>query len=107
MGANLKVKTTEISFARVQNHDLKATLRKLTKVSDEAIEVLVSLLGSTDERIRMTAADKLLGFQVDISDRIEKDAFQRLLARARLGNLGGSSDPEDNTPLVDFDNITD
>lgn len=104
MGVQLKEQP--ISFVRRQNHELSKLLRNLTKESEAAVQVLVALLESKDEKTRMNAASKLLDMQKDISEAINKDEITRLLAELKL-NGGGVRNliPEDDTPLVDFTTV--
>jgi hypothetical protein len=93
----------------VSSLDLKPVLKRLSAQSKAAIDVLVKLLESKDERTRMSAATKLLDFQVQIAKEINADQMQRLIAQVKLGSdAGGKSPllvPEDKRPLVDFTTI--
>ena len=90
--------------------DLTKLSKKLAKVSDEAIETLVALLQSKDERTRMTVAIKLLEIDIDVKKAISQDQMQRLIAEIKL-NRGGNTkqipvNPADDTrPLVDFSTV--
>lgn len=88
--------------------DLKSLLRRIDRQSRHAVEALVKLLDSKDEKIRLTAATKLLEFQVSIAKEINTDQLQRMIAEIR-NNPGASNKlvPNDqkNRPLVDFTTI--
>jgi len=94
------------------NIDLKKLHKELSKVSKEAIDVLLACLKSQDERLRMSAATKLLEFQVTVSKEINTDQMQRLIAeiklnhgpKGRLTPLDGEEE-EKPRPIVDFSNI--
>jgi GTPase Era involved in 16S rRNA processing len=64
--------------------DLKKLLRAVSKESAKAIDVLVKLLESKDEKTRLTAATKLLEFQVTVADKISQDQMQRLIAQGKV-----------------------
>lgn len=98
MGAQLKV--VERGFARRQKHDMAATLRKLTKESDGAVETLVALMASEDEKIRLGAASKIIDLQRQIANDINTDDLQRLIANVKFG--GPKELEVDDGPEVDF-----
>ncbi len=91
--------------------DLKKLLRAVSKESAKAIDVLVKLMGSNDEKIRLTAASKLLEFQVTVADKISQDQMSRLIAQVKLhGPSQGTLVPlpgqkDDKRPLVDFTTV--
>lgn len=87
--------------------DLKRLLRAVSRESAKAIDVLVKLLESKDEKTRLTAATKLLEFQVQVADKISTDQMQRLIAQVKLqgvtqGKLVPVDGQQPNRPLVDF-----
>ena len=75
----------ETDFIKRNPHNLTKLLRSLTKESESAIETLVELLKSEDERIRLMAAKELIAMQVAVSSEIDRDQIQRLIANARMG----------------------
>jgi HEAT repeat protein len=89
---------------------LQKLSKELSKASKEAIEILLSLLTSKDERIRMQAAIKLLEFEIDVKKAISQDQMQRLIAEIKLNR-----DPQTTKipleadgkkrPIVDFSTI--
>lgn len=91
---------------------LKKLDRELSKASKEAIDVLVSLLSSTDERVRMTAATKLIEYDIDVKKAISQDQMQRLIAEIKL-NSGATTKQltaegeqgQKKRPVVDFSTI--
>lgn len=90
--------------------DLKRLLKNVASHSKPAIEALVACLASKDEKIRLTAASKLLEFQVQIAKEINADQMQRLIAEVKLSGRAGSKTttdlvPEDRRPIVDFTTI--
>ena len=92
------------SFIRVKDHDLAATGKKLSKLSDKAIEVMAQGLESEDEKIRLECARSLIKLNIDISKIINEDAMNRLISEFRfVGN--NDNNPKNVTPLVDFSNI--
>jgi len=96
------------------NIQLKDLLKKVSRETKKAIEVLVSAMDSADERIRLQAATKLLEFQVTIAKEINADQMQRLIAEIKLNRQPASKlipvAPEDEEakkkrPIVDFSTI--
>lgn len=92
--------------------DLKKLLKALTKPSAKAIETLVKLLESKDERTQLTAAKALIEMQVQVADKISADQMQRLIAQVKLKQPSGTLVPlgteggtQKQRPLVDFGNI--
>lgn len=90
--------------------DLKRVAKELTKASSTAVEVLLKLLESKDERVRMQAATKLLEFQITVAKEISHDQMQRLIAEIKLN--GGSTkkliaaqEGGKKRPVVDFQTI--
>ena len=92
------------SFIRVKDHDLAATGKKLSKLSDKAIEVMAQGLESEDEKTRLECARSLIKLNIDISKIINEDAMNRLIAEFRV-NQNNLPQPKDVTPLVDFSKI--
>jgi HEAT repeat protein len=87
--------------------DLKKLSKDLSKASKEAVEVLLKLLESKDERVRMTAATKLLEFDIDVKKIVSQDQMQRLIAELKLNRAAnvktiGVDEDEKQRPLVDF-----
>lgn len=90
--------------------DLKRLARDITRHSSAAVDALVALLGSKDEKIRLSAATKLVEFQVQIAKEISADQMQRLIAEIKLvrapkQKLVEADSPGQNRPLVDFGTI--
>jgi hypothetical protein len=89
--------------------------KELSKVSKEAIDVLVTLLASSDEKVRMQAASKLLEFDIDVKKAMSNDQMQRMIAEIKLNRqpqtklVPLSQDEEEeqrkNRPVVDFTTI--
>jgi hypothetical protein len=91
-----------------KTHELARLVRDLKKISKRAIEVLEKGLDSQDERVRMLAAEKLLKFYTDSAKDVNEDELKRLLLEVKLrGTAGaGSTVEDDDTPALDFDNIS-
>jgi HEAT repeat protein len=91
--------------------DLKKLAREIVKASSAAVDVLVKLLESTDERVRLQAATKLVEFQVQVAKEISADQMQRLIAEIKLvrapqQKLVDANNPsKPNRPMVDFSTI--
>lgn len=94
---------------------LKKLSKELTKATKEAIDILIKLLESSDEKVRLQAASKLLEFDIDVKKAISQDQMQRLIAEIKL-NKGPSAkliplvDPDTEgkqklKPLVDFSSL--
>lgn len=88
-------------------HELKKLLSGLKRISEEALAVLVAGLHSEDEKLRLQAAQQILKFQVDVAKEINQDSINRLILQVKTeGLIGqGSTVPEDNTPVLNFDEI--
>lgn len=95
--------------------DLKRLARDIGRNSSKAVDVLVTLLGSTDEKVRLEAAKKLIEFQVAVAKEISADQMQRLIAEIKLvrqpkqklipAGEGGDDGEKQNKPVVDFHTI--
>ena len=89
--------------------DLKKLHTDIKRHTKAAIEALVSMLDSTDQKIKLTAATKLLEFQVAVAKELSSDQMQRLIAEVKLvknpkSNLVPVEDHK-SRPLVDFTTI--
>lgn len=91
-----------------RQHELAKLVRDLKKVSKKAVEVLEAGLTSQDEKIRMLAAEKLLKFYTDTAKEVNQDELNRLLLEVKSQGLigAGSTADDDDTPALDFDNIS-
>ena len=87
--------------------DLKRLLKDVAKQSKTAVEALVGLLGSKDEKTRLAAAKALLELQVTVAKEINADEVNRLIAEVKLTGASKALIPveEDDRPLVDFTTI--
>lgn len=86
--------------------DLKRLLRDVAKQSRPAVEALVNLLASEDERIKLSAAKALLELNISVATAINDDALKRLIAETKIGNGPKRlMDVDSNAPLVDFATI--
>lgn len=86
--------------------DLKRLLRDVAKQSKPAVEALVELLKSQDERIKLTAAKALLELNVNVASTINDDQLKRLIAETKLGQ--GTKqllDVDAGYPVVNFSQI--
>ena len=90
---------------------LKKLAKQLATASKEAIDVLLELLKSKDERVRMQAAMKLIEFDIDVKKAISQDQIQRLIAEIKLNRGGGlqqlqaGEEQSKKRPIVDFSTI--
>lgn len=92
-----------------KDHELKKLVSSLKKISKKAIETLERGLDSEDERVRMLAAEKLLKFYVDVSNEVNADELKRLLLEVKANGLigaGSTAQEDDDSPALDFDNIS-
>jgi hypothetical protein len=92
----------------VDSIDLKKLHLALKKHTAEAVEVIVKLLGSNDEKTRLTAAKMLLDFQVVVAKEISADQVSRLIAEIRLvrgAPKGRIAEDDVHPPLVNFSDI--
>lgn len=94
--------------------DLKKLLRDLSRHSKDAIDKIVALMASKDEKVALAAAKTLLEMQTQVAKDMNTDQLQRLIAQVKL-NLGGGKrliplkddDDEESPgkPVVDFTTI--
>lgn len=91
-----------------KQHELAKMVKQLNKISKKAVEVLEAGLTSEDERVRMIAAEKLLKFYMDSAEAQRADEIKSLLLDIKLSGMigNGSTADDDNTPALDFDNIS-
>lgn len=89
--------------------DLKRLAQKIGRETGKAVEVLVQLLESKDEKVRLTAATKLVELQVQVQKEISNDQMQRLIAEIKLVRAPKQKliEAEDGPkrPLVDFGTV--
>lgn len=89
--------------------DLKKLARDISKATSKAVEVLIGLLESKDDKVKLAAASKLVEMQVAVAKEISHDQMQRLIAEIKLvrGPTKKLIDAEDGPkrPLVDFSTI--
>lgn len=89
--------------------DLKRIAKDLGKASSKAVEILLKMLESKDERVQLQAATKLLEFHVSVAKEISSDQLQRLIAEIKIARpangkqLVDASGPK--KPVVDFTTI--
>lgn len=88
-------------------HELTKMVRSLKKLSEKAIAVLEKALDSQDEKLKVAAAQQLLKFYMDSAKETNQDSLNRLILQVKTeGLIGqGSTVPEDNTPVLDFENL--
>lgn len=114
-GSVAVVTVKEQSF--LDNDGLKQKLGPLLKslktASKAAIEVLEKALESPDEKVRVSAAEKLLQFYMQTAKEINNDQVQRLIAELKLHPNRKPMTPVGNSPsgapkpIVDFSTIRD
>lgn len=104
MGAQLRI--VEQGFHRRQSHDLTKLLRALSKESDNVVEILLKLMTSESDKIKMAAVAKFFDIQYEVAEAINRDQMQRLLANAKYaGPKQLGVDEDDDTPQIDFSEI--
>lgn len=88
-------------------HELAKLVKQLNKISKKAVEVLEQGLTSEDERVRMIAAEKLLKFYMDSAEAQRADEIKAMLLDIKVnGLIGNGSTADDDSPALDFDNIS-
>lgn len=105
MGAHLRLREEKIDFRRKNSHGLKSMLRDLTKETEGAVAVLVKLLASQDERVRLQAANKLLDLRKECEVIINTDDIQRMLLESKNPDRVRGLVDDDDTPDVDFSTV--
>jgi hypothetical protein len=108
------VKVKSASFLRNKG-ELSALLKSLSRVSEEAVAILVAAMSATegvDQKTRIACAEKLIDFQISCAKQVNDDNMQRMIAEIKLnkqpldGNLTTIEYEErNNRPIVDFSNI--
>lgn len=87
--------------------DLDRLLRLLNRESEAAVRRLITIMDQTkDEKLAMSCAKALLEFQITVSEANEKREITRMIANIRFPNNGQLSGSTDDTPLLDFETIT-
>lgn len=89
---------------------LDKLLKELVRYGKSAVKVLVDIVEDpkADAKLKLTAATKLLEFQVQVAKEISSDQLQRLIAEIKYANGPRRSlvPLEDDTgPVLDFTNI--
>lgn len=90
---------------------LKRLSKELSRTNKKAIEKLELLMEkSTDDKVQMQCALKLIELDIDVKKAISQDQMQRLIAEIKLNRGVKSkqlsvSEDEDDRPLVDFTTI--
>lgn len=85
--------------------ELVKCIRALDKHAAKAIARLAQLCDSRDEKIALEAAKAIPKMIADMKEQAEKMDLQVLLVQHKLGNGLRRDEPEDETPLVDFENL--
>jgi hypothetical protein len=86
--------------------DLKRLLKEVAKQQRPAVEALVKLLASQDERIKLAAAKALLELNISVASAINDDQLKRLIAETKIGNGAKRLvDVDTGYPRVDFGTI--
>lgn len=91
-------------MVRTKPNELHKVIKSLSKGADKALAKLLELVDSEDEKIAFSAAKTWLDTLKEMQGQVEKQELQILLVNAKISGprLQGV---EDNTPLVDFNNI--
>lgn len=84
--------------------ELQKLIRQLDKHAPKAIERLAKLCESSDEKIALDACKAIPKMIAEMKDQAEQRELQMMIAQHRIGTLKGNVQ-EDNTPLVNFDDI--
>ncbi len=89
--------------------DLTSILKNVKKHQKAAIEKLVSLMDSEDQKIAFSAAKSLLDMEIQLSKEMNTDKLQRLIAQAKFSTGSRktllSVEDQDDMPIVDFTTI--
>jgi hypothetical protein len=85
----LPIKTVELPVFLKKRHELEGVLKKLEDVSEEAIDVIVNTMRSTEStpKMKTDCAEVLLGFQIKVSETISKDQLTRQIAEVKAKGL--------------------
>lgn len=101
------VVTTKAKPIFTKVHELAKAVRSLKKLSNKALDVLEAAMSSQDEKLRVQAAQQLLKFYMDAAKEVNQDNLNRLILEIKAsGMIGqGSTAEDDDTPVLNFDEI--
>lgn len=107
---SFKVKTKDNgSFLRSGKHELDDIIKKTGKELTKMIDVLVGIAEdkTADTKERRSAAEAVVGYHSKAVEQRNKDEITRKIAEVRVRGIsgGGSTEEDDDTPVLDFDNI--
>lgn len=104
--AKLAVVTESSGFIRNKG-SFDGIVKKLTKVSNAAIEMLEKTMEETqDEKLKVACATKLVEFYMAALDKQNTDEITRMISEVKLKG-GLSTNLKVATPVIDFSNIQD
>ena len=107
MAEKLPTITAPPTFIR-KTGELTKLLKRLDKASDEAVDMLLSVMQTTeDERLKIACADKLLGFQVAVAKEVNDDILKRMISEVRIAGqaLPGQISMGSSVAVIDFSQI--
>lgn len=105
----VKVARDKSSFLKVGGHELDKAIKQAGKAVEEMVSVLVEIATNTevDPKERRMAAQNLLDVHVRMIDIRSKDEITRKIAEVKIRGVNGGGDADDDdTPTLDFDNIS-
>lgn len=94
-----------------RKHELDDLLKRLDKVTPEAVELLAEKM--MDERVgikeRIKCADLLINYKISVSEAINKDELTRQIAEIKATGLKtplvGNESPKASAPRLDMNTI--
>jgi hypothetical protein len=90
-----------------KEHELLGVLKKLKKLTAKALEVLEQGLNSEDEKLRHSSAKLIIDYYTATAKEVNNDQLSRLVLDIKAQGLvgAGTTAQEDNTPILNFDEI--
>ena len=105
MTQKLSVVQESLSFIQKKG-SFDNVVKKLSKASVSAIEMLESIMETTqDEKLKVTCATKLLEFYISSEDKKNTDALTRMVAEYKYVGKPADSITVSRQPMIDFHNI--
>lgn len=85
--------------------ELEKVIKELGKLALPALARLAQLVESKDEKIALDASKAIPKMLADFKHQAEEADLKMILVQHKLGSLPKAGEPEDDTPLVNFNDI--
>lgn len=88
---SMPMRAVETNTFIKKKHELSSLLKKLEDAQDDAVDIIVNTMNSTDKEVtlkmKLECAEALLGFQIKVSETISKDQLVRQIAEVKAKGL--------------------